>query len=88
VAQSEFERAIALDPNGPEGGYAHDDFLTMTALITGRFEDIIRQESQNLARNPLDTSKLFFWAGFCSTADTSKKRSPFSTDCSNWIQPT
>ena len=59
AAKSEFERAIALDPNGPEGGYAHDDLLIMTALITGRFEDVIRHESQNLARNPLDTANLF-----------------------------
>jgi TolB-like protein/Flp pilus assembly protein TadD len=59
AAKSEFERAIALDPNGPEGGKAHSDLLIMTAFITGRFEEVIRRESQNLARNPLDTSELY-----------------------------
>jgi TolB-like protein/tetratricopeptide (TPR) repeat protein len=59
AAKSEFERAIALDPNGPEGDRAHSDLLIMTAVITGRFEEVIRRESQNLARNPLDTSNLF-----------------------------
>jgi len=60
MAKSEFERAIALDPTGSEGGYARDDLLAMTALITGRFEDVIARETQNLARSPLDTSLLFF----------------------------
>jgi TolB-like protein/Flp pilus assembly protein TadD len=59
AAKSEFERAIALDPNGPEGGKAQSDLLIMTAFITGRFEEVIRRESQNLARNPLDTSELY-----------------------------
>jgi adenylate cyclase len=59
AAKREFERAIALDPNGPEGGYAYSDLLIMTAFITGRFEEVIRRESQNLARNPLDTSELY-----------------------------
>jgi TolB-like protein len=59
AAKSEFERAIALDPDGLEGGYARDDLLIMTALLTGRFEDVIRLETQNLARNPLDTQQLF-----------------------------
>lgn len=60
AAKSEFERAIALDPNGPDGDSARGDLLIMTAVITtGRFDDIIRHLSQNLARNPLDTSELF-----------------------------
>ena len=60
AAKSELERAIALDPNGLEGDYAHTDLLALTALITGRFEDVLRHESQNLARNPLDTKELYF----------------------------
>jgi TolB-like protein/tetratricopeptide (TPR) repeat protein len=58
-ATSEFKRAIALDPNGPEGSYAHADLLIMTGLITGRFEESMQNESQDLARNPLDTGQLF-----------------------------
>jgi TolB-like protein/lipoprotein NlpI len=69
AAKKEYERAIALDPTGLEGGYARDDLLIMTAFITGRFEDVIRQLSQEVSRNPLDTSELFtlgfilFYAG-------------------------
>jgi tetratricopeptide (TPR) repeat protein len=59
AAKSELERAIALDPNGPEGGYAQADLLVMTALISGRFEEVIQRESQNLARNPLDIGQLY-----------------------------
>jgi TolB-like protein/Tfp pilus assembly protein PilF len=60
AAKREFERAIVLDPNGPDGDSARGDLLIMTAVITtGRFDDIIRQLSQELARNPLDTSELF-----------------------------
>ncbi|MHB8475231.1 MAG: TIR domain-containing protein [Steroidobacteraceae bacterium] len=59
AAKRELERAIALDPNGAEGNLAYDDLLIMTALTTGRFEDIIRQLSHELTRNPLDTSTLF-----------------------------
>jgi TolB-like protein/lipoprotein NlpI len=64
AARSEFERAIALDPNGTEGRYAREDLQIMTALLTGRFEDVIRQELQNLARNPLDTQQLYFLGWF------------------------
>jgi TolB-like protein/lipoprotein NlpI len=69
AAKKEYERAIALDPTGLEGGYARDDLLILTAFITGRFEDVIRQLSQEVSRNPLDTSELFtlgfilFYAG-------------------------
>ena len=59
AAKREFERAIALDPNGVEGNYAYYDLQIMTAFMTGRFEDVIRQQSQELTRNPLDTSSLF-----------------------------
>jgi TolB-like protein/lipoprotein NlpI len=59
AAQKEFERATTLDPDGPEGGYAYSDRLIMTAVISGRFEDVIQRESQNLARNPLDTAQLY-----------------------------
>jgi TolB-like protein/lipoprotein NlpI len=69
AAKKEYERAIALDPTGLEGGYARNDLLIMTAFITGRFEDVVRQLSQEVSRNPLDTSELFtlgfilFYAG-------------------------
>jgi TolB-like protein/Flp pilus assembly protein TadD len=59
AAKSEFERAIALDPSGPDGDKAHSDLLIMTAVISGRFEEVIRRESQNLVRNPLDTGQLY-----------------------------
>src|ERR1700722_17801620 len=63
AAKNELERAIALDPNGPDGGRTRDDLLTMTAAITGRFDDLIRQASRELARNPLDTGNLSFYGG-------------------------
>jgi TolB-like protein/lipoprotein NlpI len=59
AAKREFERAIALDPNGTEGSYAYYDLQIMTAFMTGRFDDVIRQQSDELTRNPLDTSSLF-----------------------------
>jgi Flp pilus assembly protein TadD len=59
AAKSEFEQAMALDPNGPEGGLAHADLLIMTAAMTGRFEDSIRFASEDVVRSPLDTSGLF-----------------------------
>jgi adenylate cyclase len=59
AAKSEFERAITLDPMGLEGGLAHDELLITTAFITGRFEEVIRQMSEEESRNPLDTSALF-----------------------------
>jgi TolB-like protein/lipoprotein NlpI len=59
AAKHEFERAIALDPNGTEGSYAYYDLQIMTAFMTGRFDDVIRQQSDELTRNPLDTSSLF-----------------------------
>ena len=58
AAQNELERAIALDPTGVEGALAHDDLLIMTALITGRFDDVIRQLFLDESLNPLDTSNL------------------------------
>jgi TolB-like protein/lipoprotein NlpI len=59
AAKREYERAIALDPTGLEGGYAYDDLLIMTAFLTGRFEDVVPRLSQEESRNPLDTSALF-----------------------------
>ena len=59
AAKRELEQATALDPNGPEGGYAYSDLLILTAFTSGRFEDVIRRESQSLARNPLDSGELF-----------------------------
>jgi TolB-like protein/Tfp pilus assembly protein PilF len=59
AAQNEFERAMALDPNGPEGVLARADLLIMTAFMTGRFEDAIGLISKQAARSPLDTSLLF-----------------------------
>jgi TolB-like protein/TPR repeat protein len=57
-AKREFERAIELDPTGTEGGHARDDLLIMAAFISARFDEVIRRESENLARNPLDTGQL------------------------------
>jgi tetratricopeptide (TPR) repeat protein len=58
AAQSELERAIALDPAGPEGALAHDDLLIMTAFTTGRFDDVIHQLLLDESLNPIDTSNL------------------------------
>jgi TolB-like protein/Flp pilus assembly protein TadD len=60
AAKSEFERAIALDPNGTDGRTAHSDLLVMTAVTTGRFADVTRDASEGLARNPLDSNELLF----------------------------
>jgi TolB-like protein len=59
-AKSEYDRAIALDPNGPEGGLARKDLSGMDALITGRFDDWARGEVRVLAANPLDVHELWF----------------------------
>jgi len=40
--RSEYEHAIAMDPNGIEGGLARKDLLAMEALLTGRFDDWAR----------------------------------------------
>jgi adenylate cyclase len=58
AARSELERAISLDPSGIEGGLAREDLMIMTALTTGRFEDVVRQLYLDESRNPLDTSTL------------------------------
>jgi TolB-like protein len=60
AAANELERAIALDPNGTDGRAAHSDLLVMTAVTTGRFADVIRDASEGLARNPLDSNELLF----------------------------
>ena len=62
AAKSEFERAIELDPNGPEGENSTTELLQMMALTTGRFADLLRHESQSLERNPLDPGELQFVA--------------------------
>lgn len=54
AAQAELDRAIALDPTGPEGGLARADLLAVIAFQTGRFEDVIQLAAQGLVRNPLD----------------------------------
>ena len=64
AGNSEFKRAIALDPNGPEGELAREDFLAISALTTGRFDDAVRYELQVRERNPLDTGTLFFLSWF------------------------
>jgi len=63
AAKTEFERAMALDPNGNDGRYAQDDLLVLTTAITGRFDEITRHVSEELARNPLDIRTLFFLGG-------------------------
>lgn len=80
AAKQELERAIALDPNSPEGGYARSDLLALTAFTTGRFEDSIRNEQRNLARNPIDTGVLFLlswmpiFSGQLDAAATNQRR--------------
>ncbi len=59
-AESEFERAIALDPTGPDGSAATDDLLATKAFMTGNFDESLRRQATTLARNPLDTAELFF----------------------------
>lgn len=54
--------AIALDPNSSDGIVATDDLLASRALLTGKFDELLRFETWNLARNPLDTAQLFFSA--------------------------
>ena len=60
AAKSEYEHAIAMDPNGIEGGLARKDLLAMEALLTGRFDDWARGEVKALADNPLDVQELWF----------------------------
>jgi tetratricopeptide (TPR) repeat protein len=62
-AKSEFERAVALDPNGTDGRLAYDDLLVLTTLLTGRFDVLTRHVSDELARNPLDIKTLAFLGG-------------------------
>jgi len=64
-AESEFERAIALDPTGPDGAAATNDLLATKAFMTGNFDESVRRQAENLARNPLDTEELFFVGWLC-----------------------
>ena len=63
-AESEFERAIALDPTGPDGAAATNDLLATKAFMTGNFDESVRRQAETLARNPLDNAELFFAGWF------------------------
>ncbi len=60
AAKIEFDRAIALDPNGPEGRDAQQDLLMWTAFRTGKFEDIIEFAKQDVENDPLDAGSEWF----------------------------
>ena len=59
AAQSDFEKAAALDPHGELGDYALGNLLSLQAARTGRFETYINLSNRMLLRNPLDTTTLW-----------------------------
>jgi TolB-like protein/tetratricopeptide (TPR) repeat protein len=69
AAAREFERAIALDPEGRDGLAAKDGLLWLAASRTGRLDDVIAAEQRMSLRDPLNASDLevlgtnLFWAG-------------------------
>ena len=62
AAKIEYERAIALDPDGRDGRDAAEDLLELQAARTGEFNELIRLRVQDVERNPLDGDSLFFLA--------------------------
>jgi hypothetical protein len=62
----EFERAIALDPNGQEGGWAREELMGMVALTTGQFEEVLLPAAAVVAHDPLDVNSLRFDAWMLS----------------------
>ena len=63
AARKEFDKAIALDPNGPEGIRAHQDLLIETAFRSGQFDETIRVARQGLVNNPLDATAVWVLGG-------------------------
>jgi len=58
AAISDYEKAIALDPGGEMGSYAHGNILLIKDEMAGRFEVYGDWLRRNLDRNPLDTDQI------------------------------
>ncbi len=58
LALSDFERALALDPNGQVGVNAQANLLNLTVSMSGQHGDLIDFYKRGLERNPVDTDIL------------------------------
>ncbi len=58
LALSDFERALALDPNGQVGVNAQANLLNLKASMSGQQGDLIDFYKRGLERNPVDTDIL------------------------------
>jgi TolB-like protein len=57
-ALSDFERALALDPNGQVGVGAQSNVLNIKASVSGQLGDLIDFYKRGLERNPVDSDVL------------------------------
>ena len=64
AANLEFERVIALDPNGDEAADARLNIAVTVAARTGRVDGVVHILMQNAIRNPLDASTLNNLGGY------------------------
>jgi adenylate cyclase len=58
AANSDYERAAALDPHGEVGNSAQGNIMYLTTMKSGRFDDRFDWARRELARNPLDTETM------------------------------
>ena len=58
AAQSDYERAVALDPHGQIGEGAQEDSVYLKASMSGQYGDYINLMRRDLERNPLATGTL------------------------------
>ncbi len=68
AAISEFEKAVALDPQGKVGLDAQDNILLLKGELSGRFSEYIDWARRRLERDPLNTDTLLALGSFQQVA--------------------